>query len=693
VFDSTLKFVRSLAEVRNMLIEQSFEYRGDLFFRTSDNKMLIKGLGGIWQRFSFGNCRVFLDNELKPYVLSESGISTFERIGIEWSVRSTGYEAPFADSVDRFAILRDTILLSFRSEDSPLRYYSDGLLVGESRIFGGELIFNTLFGNRLIMSNGAYVYLAPANSLLKEKWEPIREDTTVLVTLGCLPRYQKDSRLYFTSQSASIGNYQTYYIDSNGSAIQANDSIQKHSVRANNVYGDSDATYITYSDRSVSRLRDETVAIAEGLLAKGSSLGNISTILHKGKFVTTALYSTTKGSNQSGSASLIYIDSAGIVFPFGEFNAESPTKSSRIVQMYETQLGTEIIVTDAEIVVKSKKAQMWELLRSFLPKRISSGSVHQPLPGMFVIGGQIMFSTDNEETWKNVVVNGLKWSVESAVANENRLWLKDYFNLYYVDLPLKSDTVTATQLAYSARNFSPKLIGLIDGKITLVGVDVWEGVNVNSGVVKSLYQIFVDPITTELDSSVVQLSTPSTGLRTFNFNGEVGLYRLTDQQFSTLHSDFETAPISIASDSTSTVSDIGLSDIHTVDDSTFVVASAVNNVQYTVSLKRSQVSSVESIDQNIIHVYIDQLYPNPASIKTTLQFGRHNTADPASTQLQLVDMSGAVVKDFTKKVDFNIPAGTLQTVTLELDEVASGNYLLVMRNKGISDARILIVQK
>lgn len=99
------------------------------------------------------------------------------------------------------------------------------------------------------------------------------------------------------------------------------------------------------------------------------------------------------------------------------------------------------------------------------------------------------------------------------------------------------------------------------------------------------------------------------------------------------------------------------------------------------------------VDQNIQHFYFQNVHPNPASNKLTVDLGRFVTADVSNVQLFLADMSGETIKQFTKDLPKFTRANEVTTFDLDMSSVPSGAYLLVIRNSQMTGSTKVIVTR
>jgi len=91
-------------------------------------------------------------------------------------------------------------------------------------------------------------------------------------------------------------------------------------------------------------------------------------------------------------------------------------------------------------------------------------------------------------------------------------------------------------------------------------------------------------------------------------------------------------------------------------------------------------STVSVIDQNIWHFYISRVRPNPASGTINVDLGKFVTADRSKITLHLCSMDGRIERDFADQLPSFGSGNEVRTVTLDVSGIASGAYLLVIRN-------------
>lgn len=117
-------------------------------------------------------------------------------------------------------------------------------------------------------------------------------------------------------------------------------------------------------------------------------------------------------------------------------------------------------------------------------------------------------------------------------------------------------------------------------------------------------------------------------------------------------------------------------------------------VHCTVSLKSGLPTSVvDEIAQNISHVYLENVRPNPTSGTFAVDVGKFATADLATVTLQLCDLSGRVVRDYSRQLPTFAMPSDRKPVTLDVNNVNEGVYFLVVRNSQTSTALKVIVAR
>jgi len=101
--------------------------------------------------------------------------------------------------------------------------------------------------------------------------------------------------------------------------------------------------------------------------------------------------------------------------------------------------------------------------------------------------------------------------------------------------------------------------------------------------------------------------------------------------------------------------------------------------------------ATSSVDEYYENLYIQALRPNPVKDNATVTVGRFPSASEAGLRLYLVDITGAVVRNFSAGVrPFTSPWST-QDVPIDVGGLARGVYLLVIENAQGRSARQLIV--
>ncbi len=113
-------------------------------------------------------------------------------------------------------------------------------------------------------------------------------------------------------------------------------------------------------------------------------------------------------------------------------------------------------------------------------------------------------------------------------------------------------------------------------------------------------------------------------------------------------------------------------------------------VAITIVLRDSVVSSV---DQGIWHFYLENVHPNPATNTVTVDVGKFLTADRSSVQLQLWTLDGTMIQDYTPSLPTFGLGNEKHTVHLNVSDIPSGMYLLVIKNSQITRSEKIIIRR
>lgn len=104
-------------------------------------------------------------------------------------------------------------------------------------------------------------------------------------------------------------------------------------------------------------------------------------------------------------------------------------------------------------------------------------------------------------------------------------------------------------------------------------------------------------------------------------------------------------------------------------------------------------SPTTSVDQGIWHFYLENVHPNPAENKLSVDVGKFITADRSTVQLQLWTIEGRLELDFTSALPSFGAGNEKHTVSLNVSSVPNGPYLLVIRNSQVSRAeKVMIIR-
>lgn len=140
---------------------------------------------------------------------------------------------------------------------------------------------------------------------------------------------------------------------------------------------------------------------------------------------------------------------------------------------------------------------------------------------------------------------------------------------------------------------------------------------------------------------------------------------------------------------------VALFEIH--DSSTVIARFRDSRREYVVrtgSLDSTvSVEAVDALDVAFQHIFMMNVYPNPGTTTATLEMRRHGSSGTSATELFLVDMLGNRVRDYSTSADFMFTVGTIGRATLDYAGIPSGQYLLVMRNSGVTTSKLVSISR
>jgi hypothetical protein len=93
------------------------------------------------------------------------------------------------------------------------------------------------------------------------------------------------------------------------------------------------------------------------------------------------------------------------------------------------------------------------------------------------------------------------------------------------------------------------------------------------------------------------------------------------------------------------------------------------------------------------HIFMMNVYPNPGTSSATLEMRRHGSSDASATELFLVDLQGNRIREFSATADFRFTVGTIGRATLDYAGIPSGQYLLVIRNGGVTSSKLVSITR
>ncbi|KAB2893515.1 MAG: hypothetical protein IAE64_04080 [Flavobacteriales bacterium] len=103
-----------------------------------------------------------------------------------------------------------------------------------------------------------------------------------------------------------------------------------------------------------------------------------------------------------------------------------------------------------------------------------------------------------------------------------------------------------------------------------------------------------------------------------------------------------------------------------------------------IGLFPDHVTSVQQ--EHIPHVYIQSIYPNPATTHLKCQLGRLLSADRNTVSVHIIDQLGRILKDLSSAVNWRSDEFTF-SISADVTDLECGVYFLAVKNRGYSECK------
>jgi len=123
------------------------------------------------------------------------------------------------------------------------------------------------------------------------------------------------------------------------------------------------------------------------------------------------------------------------------------------------------------------------------------------------------------------------------------------------------------------------------------------------------------------------------------------------------------------------------------------IDSRMYTLDFAMELPAVTVEGTDDLDVVSQHVFMMNVYPNPGSLSATVEMRRHRSSDASATELFLVDLLGNKVRDYSSTADVRFEVGTVGRTTLDYSGIPSGQYLLVLRNSGVTSSKLVSIAR
>lgn len=369
---------------------------------------------------------------------------------------------------------------------------------------------------------------------------------------------------------------------------------------------------------------------------------------------------------------------------------------------HQTSDGHEIVIGDRGAAVKTSTMATWALqsgisgasvFRSFTDT-LSDGS-------MFVPGEtRIVFTwNDKDKTIKRAILPTLLTPCRYVLSSSETIVYADPFRTVIAPNDIQRDSISGTTISFDGY-VSGIPIQVVRDTVSIIVIPFADAEKTTADrIIRRRYveETIIDTTVILLDEPLdvenyrIAISTWVSGDTLAIFDAVSGRYLLVVANDHVLSKQVPIWKVGYAYNPTSPSGQF-------VSTTTVRYVSPSHGVAVDINVLGHDPDSVTSVDglnsqvtQNIYHVYVQNVSPNPASTTIHANLGKFGTADLSSLELFISDLEGNIVQNCREYVPSFGPGSDTARVVIPISSLASGIYLLVFRNSQIASSHKFIV--
>lgn len=683
VFDSTLSSSREIDDLRETLAGELFRVGGQLLVKSIDGNLYgLDESTGQWPLVGNYECISHqYDSDL--FVLSGSEVFSLEFNAGSWQSRRIGRVASSTRPVAAFVVVGDTIVYAHANSidiivatlsGSFVRSVASHSPVDRLQLFGDGLIaISAIQRTSQVLRSG---------SLLQGQIEYLYHQNSLVSLTHAAPFNSANGR-------GLIGTFSTYGSDPREGVyvIRSLDSIVRR----------RDLDSICPVTIRATMHEDRFVLSEYGRIAIVDAGGAVTEVdwFVDSTFAFSGMSFTKDGVPLFCGQAKFRNNAYPAIFPTSEQDSvrvvevEEASKQL-LIRVLQLENGPEVSFCSFGIFTRQNNED-W---KSAYPVRsgISRGTIDIVNDSIIVcrsIARRLLLSTNKGVSWREIAIDGYFWQMTPVLASGESMFIYEPGTLWKVDLTDLADSISPPRVNIS--------IG-VQQRLFACSGEVVEMVTARSDTDPSFNPEFYtylichrwNTTTMQLDSVRHDLANPltSAGLNYIVRNDTAYIWDYLQRRLLAVTYDGIVYDTSFTGSTFGVLRNEFFSTVATDNEGNPWLFTSGQTMGFKLDPSKSVVSSVQEYYGPL---YVSSVRPNPAADNVNVTVGRFPAADDSNMKLYLVDMQGRTVRDYTHMLTrFPSPTST-QDVSINVDDLPSGMYLVVIENRQGKSVKKLMV--
>lgn len=690
MFDERFEPISQALDLERLYIDDLLEYADHAWALSLDKRLFVRDDSGSWGLYAQCTGYPYRDSSGTLHIIIGNTINKIIYDGVAFSTVQIASVPDFDEVIATFAVVNDTVIYGFVNSKRCVIRSMDGAF-NNTQLFDDVIqrFYALDDGSVLIERDHGAIYSIAKGTLWQPQYKLITVDgkgstltfvsaVTIHDTIGVIGLYNMgvntDSKPLLVTSSGGITGVP---------------QLETISVRTPMFCRDTTAWIAAASPGTLQRLTDDGNVITKKFLPGIEEVLSDGPMLYKGTYP--GIMGTTIR-NQKKSPAWFGNDGSGQ--RLHELDTTYLSSTAQLMGYYNREGLAECAILEDTVLFREHSGVPWSRVYTMQPRLYSWRDItilnmNNILSSRYWNG--LILSMDKGKTWTKHRVLNMWNGPRHAIDGGDCLYVHDADTVRQIRYSELADTIKVPSYTL---NLSPYfMFEYADSdKVRFINFKSTTDTVFNPYTVDKIVSCVWDVSTQKFDSSAVLLDVPLDSELEFTRRADTTLIWCWQQsRFLRLYKG------ELLQDVIVNLSDFKsferLQVRGSIVDSLgrWWLMSSVYNCAVAIDTRYNQnVSSIE----DYYHVYIHKVFPNPANNNNlSITLGRFSDAVVEGLKLQVVDLQGMIVKDFTQHVRPFPSPNSQQTISVDIADIQSGSYLLVVKNKQVTHSMKFVIER